>query len=476
MTAFSLDELRSLDLFEDLPESHLEWFVTNGVRLDLAPGERMFEHGQAAVHMFVVISGLIERFEKIGGQWLKVAITHSGQVTGMLPFSRMTHYPGHSIAAGPVVVLRVTKSDFPAMLGASEEVGQRLVAVMSDRVRGDVRLEQQSERMAALGRLSAGLAHELNNPAAAARRAAKSLAERRAGRPTLLTGMARLHLDEKSTEAIQQLYAYSGRPSGVLAPLERSDREEQLGTWLEEIDMETAWEMAGELADSAVTITQLDELASQVPPDALPVVIAWIAERVGTDRIIEEIVSATARMSELVSSVKAYSHMDRSSDHKPVDVREGLDNTLRMMGHKVKSHGVEVERQYQDDLPFLPGNAGELNQVWTNLIDNALDVMPDSGTLRLTATATSDGVEVRITDSGPGIPTDVRPHLFEPFFTTKDVGEGTGLGLDIALRIVRAHQGQIDVESRPGHTEMKVLLPLADVVERTEESLKPPES
>jgi signal transduction histidine kinase len=173
----------------------------------------------------------------------------------------------------------------------------------------------------------------------------------------------------------------------------------------------------------------------------------------------DEIASAAARMSDLVSSIKTYSHMDRSHEHKPLDVREGLDNTLTMMGHKIKANDIAVERDYQEDLPAIPGNAGELNQVWTNLIDNASDAMTSGGVLRLAAHAKDASVEVQIIDSGTGIPHDVRPHMFEPFFTTKDVGEGTGLGLDIAMRIVRAHQGQIDVDSRAGRTEMRVLLP-----------------
>jgi len=458
--SFTLDELRPLALFDDLPEQHLVWFRDHGAKVELAGGELMFDFGQQADYMFVVVTGVIERFEKIGGQWLKVAVTPSGQATGMLPFSRMTHYPGRAVAAEPSAVMRINRSDFHEMMGVSEDIVQRLVAVMSDRVRGDVRLEQQAARMAALGRLAAGLAHEMNNPAAAVRRAAQSLGDRRARLPELLAGFVRRHLDEPSLAAIEHLRAHAERPSSSsLTALERSDREEVLVEWLEEHEVEEAWEAAGELTDTAVTIDHLETLASQLPRDVLPVAVAWVAEQIAACRIIEEIASSTARISELVGSIKAYSHMDRSAEHKPTDVRIGLDNTLTMLGHKIQAHDIALERDYQPDLPSVSGNAGELNQVWTNLIDNAIDAMSNGGQLRVIASATDASVEVKIVDSGHGIPDAVRPRMFEPFFTTKAVGEGAGLGLDIALRIVRAHRGQIDVDSHPGQTELRVILP-----------------
>ena len=230
MMTFTLDELRPLKLLEGLPESHLAWFIEHGTRIELAKGGRMTSQGQAADYLFLVVTGMIERFEKIGGQWLKVAVIHTGQATGMLPFSRMTQYPGNAIAAERTTLLRLDRSDFPSMLETSEQVGQRLVALMSDRVRGDVRLEQQADKMSALGRLAAGLAHELNNPAAAVQRAANNLAERRTRLPDLMAAMIRRGLDDSGVTAIEQFRFHAEKdPQKTHTALGRSDREDKLG-------------------------------------------------------------------------------------------------------------------------------------------------------------------------------------------------------------------------------------------------------
>jgi signal transduction histidine kinase len=457
---FSTEELRPLALFEGLLDSQIGWFCDHGEKIEIAAGEHMFERGQAADFMFLVVTGKIEGYEEIGGEWLLVATTAPGRVTGMLPFSRMTNYPRYTVAAEPSTVLRVKKTDFQEMLTVSLEVGQRLVAEMSDRVRGDVRHEQQREKMISLGRLSAGLAHELNNPAAAVRRAAAELSERLERLRTLRSRLLRLDVDESETAAIDQFCTLAReRAPSHPSPLERSEREEELNEWLEDHDVTDAWRVAGTLSDQGLTAGDLDELAGKLKAEQIPDVMAWLEGELGTDHILSEIGSSAKRISELIASVKTYSHMDRSPEHKPTDVREGLDNTLTMLGHKIKKKDIQLIRDYQDDLPAIKANAGELNQVWTNLIDNALDALDEGGELRIEAKRDDSNVTVRVIDSGPGIPNDIRARIFEPFFTTKDVGQGTGLGLDIALRIVKTHQGQIDVASQPGRTEMSVRLP-----------------
>ena len=457
---FTVDELRPLGIFEGLSDDQLAWFCEHGTKLELDPGDRMLELGQPAEFMFVVVTGSIEGYEEIGGQWLVVATTKRGQVTGMLPFSRMTHYPRYAVAQEPSQVLRVRKSDFREMLDVAWEVVQRLVAQMSDRVRGDVRLEQQQEKMMALGKLSAGLAHELNNPAAAVGRAAATLSEYLTKLPACVNGLIRQHLDEVAIDAIRRLPTLV-RPSEsmTLSPLERSEREEELAAWLEDRGVADGWQIAGTLADAGLRVDDLESLGAKVPAAALGDALVWVECGLASDGVVAEIASSAERISSLIASVKTYSHMDRSSEHKLTDVREGLDNTFKMLGHKLGKKEIRLARDYQEDLPTISANAGELNQVWTNLIDNAIDAMGEQGALRIEAKQEDSGIVVCVIDDGPGIPDDLRQRIFDPFFTTKEVGEGTGLGLDIALRIVRTHRGHIDVQSRPGRTEMRVHLP-----------------
>jgi len=458
----SRDELRDLRIFEGLSDDQLAWFCERGSRIELDTDQRMFERGQPADFLFVVVAGAVDGYEETGGQWLVVATTERGQVTGMLPFSRMTHYPRYTVAVEPSVVLRIRKVDFQDMLSISLEVGQRLVSEMSDRVRGDVRLEQQQEKMMALGKLSAGLAHELNNPAAAVARAAATLSEHLAKLPTCVTGLIRAQLDEVAIDAIGQLPA-SARPDAAmrLSPLARAEKEEVLTAWLEDHAVADGWKMAGTFADAGLGVEELDLFTDRVPAASVGDALSWIDCGLAAGRVVAEIASAADRISSLVASVKIYSNMDRSSEHKPTDVREGIDNTLEVLRHKLESKGIRIERDYREDLATVPANAGELNQVWTNLIDNAVDAMEKNGRLRIEAKNLDSGIVVRVVDDGSGIPDDLRRRIFDPFFTTKEVGEGTGLGLDIVRRIVRTHRGRIDLESRPGHTEMRVRLPVS---------------
>ena len=461
---FTLEELRPLAILEGLSDEQLEWFCEHGERIELAAGEHMFERGVPADAMWIVVEGTIDGFEEHSGQWLPVATTPRGEVTGMLPFSRMTHYPRYTIAAEPSLVLRLDASLFHELLAVSYEIGRRLVARMSDRVRDDVRLEQQSAKMIALGRLSAGLAHELNNPAAAVRRASARLLERRVRSPAVVTSLLSHDVSEEGQAKLGQLRTASRDEAFGGTALERSEREQELSDWLEDHDVPESWEVAAAFAEAGVTVNDVADLARHLPEDAIADALAWLSGGLESDQLVREINEGTARISELVASIKVYTHMDRSVEHKPTDVRVGIDSTLTMFGHKLKEKSIQLRQEYEDDLPMIPANAGELNQVWTNLIDNAIDALEEGGKLILRSRRNDQWIEVEVVDDGPGIPDEIRARIFEPFFTTKEVGVGTGMGLGIAMRIVRLHRGHIEVRSAPGETVMCVRLPLAPSV------------
>ena len=421
----------------------------------------MFTAGKPADYLFIVVTGLVHRYHEIGGQWLVVATTAPGQVNGMLPFSRMTHYPSHAIAAEPTQVLRLHKNNFIEMLGVSEELGRRLVAEMSNRVRGDVRLEQQREKMASLGRLSAGLAHELNNPAAAISSTAASLTKRLSDQAVLNMALARNDIAESSITAIENSCAW--HKNQRYPTIRRSNavkKKSKLPTGWKNGPLWIPGNSPTIFTDHGISISDLDQFANAVPPAIIGNALAWIAINIEIDQMVGEINAAAGRVSELISSVKRYSHMDQSTEHKPVDVREGLDATLQMFGYKLKQKNITITRNYQDELPQISGYVGELNQVWTCLIDNAIDAMDENGKLGIEVNHTELNIDIKIIDNGKGIPENIRSSIFDPFFTTKGVGEGTGLGLDIAQRIVRTHRGQIVVESKPGQTVMLVQLPV----------------
>ncbi len=473
-----LDELRTLPVFEGLGESILEWVAAHAEPLDLAPGDLLFEAGDPAEAMNILLEGELQFHFEISGQLVPIAIQERGEVGGLLPYSRMTEYTGRAVTLEPTRCLRIHKDHFPDMLHRSPELGQRLVAIMSDRVRRATRAEQQREKMMALGKLSAGLAHELNNPAAAVRSTVDELQQRLERLPEWVARMMEHGLTPDQVRRAGVLQKPRGEPL-PLSSLERGEREDEVGDWLEEHGIEDGWRLAETLVEEGLGVACLEQLSSELPAEALPDVLVWMEGGLAARRLLEDVSAATGRISELVAAIKQYSHMDRAPDKQLTDVPAGLEATLTMLGHKLKRNGIEVRRTYAPDLPRIPAFPGELNQVWTNLIDNAIDAMlqpsrdehgrPEAPTPKLVASrldisadVRSDCVRVCIVDNGPGVPEDIQSRIFEPFFTTKAVGAGTGLGLDIVRRIVHdQHGGSVEIDSAPGRTAFSVWLPLA---------------
>jgi signal transduction histidine kinase len=459
----TIEELESFPLFEGLPRDLLAWLIEVGELHDAPDGYVFSEVDQIAEEMFVVLSGEYRARLSVRGQPVRVLTFTPGMATGRLPFSRMTKYPVRSIAVGRTRVLIVKLSFFPEMLTRSPELGQRLVGVMSDRVREAEKSSQQREKMMALGKLAAGLAHELNNPAAAIVRSADGLRTRLKGLSPLVCELASHHLTEAHVESIEHLRDFARERSTTvkMTPIERGECEEEVGEWLEQRGVGQAWVVAETYVEAGLCRAELEQQTETLPKDALADVLAWVETTLASERLVDEIASAAGRISELVASVKSYSHMDRPVDKQPTDIHQGLDSTLRMLGHELKARHLKIDRAYAADLPAVPGYPGELNQVWTNLLDNAIDAAPEGGQIRIETRREDDAVTVQVMDNGSGIPAEIQSRIFEPFFTTKAVGEGTGLGLDIVRRIItQEHGGDISVQSRPGETVFTVTLPL----------------
>ncbi len=459
----SVAELRTVPQLEGLPDALFEWLIANGALRALRRGDTLFEAGAPADRMFIVLGGALHFDRWVGQQFLGTFAVRAGSITGLLPYSRMTHFRGRGHVLQDTRILEIRRERFGEMLALSEELGRRLVGVMSDRVREVERQDQQRDKLTSLGTLAAGIAHELNNPAAAAARAARTLRERLAALPDLVGRVLQHGVTEAMFDAMcEAREAALERARGLtLSPMQRGRREQAVGDWLEERGVPEPWVLAETYVDAGMTAEDLAAVAGAVPAAATADVLAWIEAMVAADRLAQDIADAAARISELVAAVKSYSHLDRAQDRQPTDLHAGIDSTILMLAHKIKRKSITIERELAADLPPVSVFPGQMNQVWTNLIDNAIDAVPEGGRIRIESLREGEYACVRVIDNGRGVPEEIQPRIFEPFFTTKAVGEGTGLGLDIARRIVvNDHQGDIGVQSAPGETVFTVCLPL----------------
>ena len=444
------------------PREELEWLVAHGSLRQLDEGEVLSAKGTPVSGLFVVLTGHIAIFVDRGAGRHKVIEWRAGDIAGMLPYSRLVSPPGDSVAQQPSEILAVPRDDLGAMIRDCHEITSILVHKMLDRNRVFTSSGLHDEKMVSLGKLSAGLAHELNNPASAIERGASLLEDRLedAERATLALGAARL--TDRQLAALDALRASCLARSGhgVLSPIQQAEREDGIADWL--VDHGVDADISGPLAETAVTLDALDQLALAVTGPTLVAAVRWAAAGWAVRGIASELQEAASRISALVVAIKGFTHMDQATVAEPVDLSSSLDNTVTVLRSKARSKSAAVTVTVAPDLPRVLGFVGELNQIWANLIDNALDAVPDSGRVDVTATCERQQVVVRVVDNGPGIPADIRERVFDPFFTTKPVGKGTGLGLDIVRRLISHNDAEIEVESVPGRTEFRVSLPLAE--------------
>ncbi len=461
MTATLIDQLTRHRTLGGAPREELAWLATHGSFRDLSAGEVLSAKGQPVDGMFIVLSGHVAISVDRGSGLHRVMEWREGDVTGLLPYSRMVTPPGDSVAQVPTAVLSIGRAELGEMIRECHHVTTCLVHTMLDRARHFTSSDLQNEKLASLGKLSAGLAHELNNPVAAIERSAALLDDRlgEVERSTIELAIARLSEEQlRALEAVR-CACLATSADEALSPIARAERDDAIADWLADHALDSA--IGESLSETAVTIEALDRMASEVGGPALGPALRWAAAGCSVRGIASEIEEAAMRISGLVTAVKGFTHMDQGTVAEPLDLAPNLRNTVAVLRAKARSKSVTVTIDVEPGLPRVRGFVGELNQVWANLIDNALDAVAASGTIDVTARREHGRVVVRVIDDGPGIPPEIRSHMFEPFFTTKPIGQGTGLGLDIVRRLIKHNDAQIDVTSEPGRTEFRVSLPLA---------------
>jgi signal transduction histidine kinase len=444
------------------PREELGWLASHGSVRELQTGDVLTPKGTLVEGLFVVLSGRLAMFVDRGAGLHKIMEWRQGDVTGLLPYSRLVSPPGDSVAQEPTTVLAVHRDHLRAMTRECYEITSILVHMMIDRVRGFTSSDLHDEKMVSLGKLSAGLAHELNNPASAIERGAALLDDRleESDRAARALGESKLTDAQLAAVSAVRRSCVATRGQGVRSPIEQAEHEEAIADWLADHGVDVA--AAESLADTAVTFEALDGVAAAVEGPALNAVLRWAAAGCSLHSVAAEIQDAATRIALLVSAIKGFTHMDQAVVAESVDLAQGLSNTVAVLKAKARAKAAAVVVDVEPGLPCVRGFGGELNQVWANLIDNALDAIAQSGRVEVLASREHRHAIVRVIDNGAGIPEKIREHIFDPFFTTKPVGQGTGLGLDIVRRLVRHNDGEIAVESQPGRTEFRVRLPLVE--------------
>ena len=453
------ERLRGHAALASVAEAEIEWLLANGELMRVEAGESLARQGEPVDFLYLVLKGHVAIYFDRGAGKNKVMEWRTGDVTGVLPYSRLKTAPGDTRAEVDTEVWAVGRELLGELARECPEFTAKCVHIMTDRARHFRSTDLQDEKTLALGKLAAGLAHELNNPASAMVRSAKALTERLTELESALLSLARRGPIEETLTILDEVReACLTVQKPPLDPLQRADREDDLDDWIASRggDPATVWP----LIDSSVTLEQLERLSRALgSSDALNDALRWMTSAHAARDLVTEIERGASRVSDMVSAVKSFTHMDRATVDLPVDVAKGLHDAVTVLHAKAVAKRAQVRVDIDGELPPVLGIGGELNQIWASLIDNAIDAVPEGGGVDVAARRAGARVMVEIVDDGPGIPAEIRSRIFDPFFTTKGVGEGTGLGLDVARRLVGRYEGTIEVESRSGRTVFRVQLP-----------------
>ena len=456
------DRLQNIEAFKELDPSDIDWMASNSELLSFEKGETLFKPNEPADNLYIILHGSFDIYFERDGRRNNVSDLKANDITGLLPYSRMKEARAAAEALETSKVLALHRGKFNEMICERHQLTSVFVHIMTDRTRNFTTMQQQNEKLASLGKLSAGLAHELNNPSAAIVRSSEALKQHLQNSPDKFKRVMEIDVTPEQVDLVNELLFERMEKAGSnkLTLMERTALEDDLADWMDNKNINESMEWAEVLAEYGFLDEDFDRINKVVPDENLRAVIGWITSNLITDKMVDEIADASHRISDLVGSIKSYTHMDQAQDKQATNLHAGLQSTVTMLGHKLRANKVSIQEDFAD-IPKVPGYPGEINQVFTNIIDNALDAMADSGgTLTLKTELNENFVLVKISDTGSGIPDDIVEKIFDPFFTTKDMGQGTGMGLDLVMKIMKVHhRGDIKVDSQPGATTFTLCFP-----------------
>jgi len=459
-------DLKHIVALEGLPDEQLQWIINHSEYREYADGEIIGKYGEEAEVMWISLTGKVAFYMYLNGRQVYYFTFDNNNITGgvggLMPYSRMKTYPGYSYAIGEVKMLRMYKQHFHELEMLNPDFIQKLIGYMTQRAKAFATTQLQHEKVNALGNLAAGIAHELNNPAAAIKGISDELIKRLNRNYELTKKLLDCNITAEGIQNIQQLVETKDNTADQQikrTALQRMENEDAIADWLYNNGL-TQREIAETFAENGFTIPELQQLHTNLGTTAFVCMMPWLENLISSRKIIRDIADASGRISKLVGSIKSHVHMDRTMDLQPTNIHKDIENTLTLLGFKLREKNIKVAMKFWPDMPEIPAYVGELNQVWTNIIDNAIFVLDKNGTITIETLLDNKNVTVNISDNGPGIPQEIQTRIFDPFFTTKKVGEGTGIGLDIVNRIIKAHDGTIKVSSEPGCTEFNISIPI----------------
>lgn len=464
MNPVTPQELKTVVAFNELPTEHLQWVIDHSDYKEYEDGTQIKKTGEEADVLIMMLEGEISFYMDVKG---RLVFYHhfgndatSGGVTGLLPYSRMKTYPGCSFAVGKLRTLQLSKKYFPELEHLNPDLIQKLIGYMTERAKSFATTQMQQEKVSALGRLSAGIAHELNNPASAINRIAAELNKKLSQNYELTEKLLHQNISAENIHHIRMMVDTKDIGNTTkLKALQRMQKEDEINDWLEQLGFTGNNDAGVTFAEAGFTPEDFEKIKGDLDKDSFIQVLQWLENLLSSRRIIKDLDEASTRISNLVGAIKSHVQMDRTNELQPTNIHIDIENTLTLLGYKLRDKNISVNKSFCEGLPEVQAYVGELNQVWTNIIDNAIYAVEKNGEIIIETSCDNTNINVKIIDNGAGIPEQILSRIFDPFFTTKKVGEGTGIGLDLVNRIIKRHKGEIKVNSQPGRTEFTICIP-----------------